>query len=61
MSGALGKCLPIRWFRFLGLNPNDEDDHGPDRFLNLLCLNGREVALAKSLETRSPFNGAVPL
>ncbi len=60
MSGVLGKCSPTSWLRFPGLNPNDEDDHGPDQLLNLLCLNGRVVVLAKSLEARSPVSGAVP-
>jgi hypothetical protein len=37
------------------------DDHEPDPLLSLLGLNDREGALAKSLETRSPVSGAVPL
>ena len=60
MSGVLAKCSPIRWLHFLGLNPNDADDHALDQFLSLLCPNDREVALAKSLEARSPVSGAVP-
>jgi len=43
------------------LNPSDEDDHEPDSLLRLLGLNDREGALAKSLETRSPVSGAVPV
>lgn len=61
MSGVFGKYSPTRWLRFLGLNPNDEGDHGLDQFLSLLCLNGREVVLARSLDARSPVSGAVPV
>src|SRR2546425_11993475 len=60
MSGVLGKCSPTRLLRLLGLNPNDEDDHGPDQFLSLWCPNDREVVLVRSLEARSPVSGAVP-
>jgi putative resolvase len=60
MSGALGKCSPTRWLRLLGFNPSGEVALANTLCLSLLFPNDREVALAKSLEARSPVSGAVP-